>query len=104
MIEEGVINDWYEEMQGGIEEEILNCGYTYRDIENAKDALIALTSAIQEEAQKSLSHFKKSKLAPLFYLVGKLDGSKEGFQRAIGLVRMYKAIKPMTEKISRETL
>jgi hypothetical protein len=85
-------NSLCEELKGIYEEEILNNGYTYRDIEDVREAIIAVNSEIEEEARKNLSRFRKNKLASLFYLVGKLDGGLEGFQRAIHLTNLYEEV------------
>lgn len=78
-------DNWYEQIKEEAEEEILTAGYTYRDIEDAKDAILAMTSETEEDARKSLSRFKKEKMAFLFYMVGRLDGLSEGFRKGYNI-------------------
>ncbi len=73
---------WLDNIQMEIEGGLLEEGYSYRDIEDAKTAIIAITSEEEREARKSLlSRFKKEKLALLFYMVGRMDGLIDGFKQ-----------------------
>jgi len=73
--------DDYDLLREKVEGEILNAGYTYQDIDDARDVILAVTSEAEKEARKTLFRYKKDRLALLFYLVGKMDGLLEGFRR-----------------------
>ncbi|RKO67151.1 hypothetical protein [Desulfofundulus salinus] len=73
---------WLDNLQEEMESGLLEAGYSYRDIEDAKTAILALTSEEEKEARQSLlSRFKKEKLALLFYMVGRMDGMIDGFKQ-----------------------
>lgn len=73
--------DDYDLLKEKVEEEILDAGFTYQDIDDARDAILAETSEAEKEAGKALFRYKKDRLVILFYLVGKMDGLLEGFRR-----------------------
>lgn len=74
--------EWIETAREEIEAELLDAGYTYRDIEDARDAMQATDTESGKDLIKVLcKRLTKYKLAELFYIVGRLEGLVEGFRR-----------------------